>query len=94
MASRIGRSARFFASHGPILWRLRGWSRDRSVALPRHSVSGSPDDCLLQSALDDTGKQPIPLSLMSLAAVVDEHEPWCLVDGNLEPDPVAAITAR
>ena len=40
------------------------------------------------------GKQPLPLSLMSLAAVVDEHEPWCLVDGNLEADPAAAIVAR
>jgi len=40
------------------------------------------------------GKQPLPLSLLSLAAVVDAHEPWRLVDGNVESDPVPAIAAR
>src|SRR5688572_5380370 len=34
------------------------------------------------------GKQPLPLSVLSLAAVVDS---WHLVDGNLEPDPAARI---
>jgi anaerobic magnesium-protoporphyrin IX monomethyl ester cyclase len=29
------------------------------------------------------GKQPLPLSLLSLAAVFEGREPWCLVDGNL-----------
>jgi radical SAM superfamily enzyme YgiQ (UPF0313 family) len=37
------------------------------------------------------GKQPLPISLMSLAAVLDGREPFRLVDGNLEPDPAAAI---
>lgn len=37
------------------------------------------------------GKQPLPLSIMALAAVIDGREPWSLVDGNLEPDPAAAI---
>jgi radical SAM superfamily enzyme YgiQ (UPF0313 family) len=37
------------------------------------------------------GKQPLPLSLMSLAAVLEGREPWCLVDGNCVADPVAAI---
>ena len=37
------------------------------------------------------GKQPLPLSLMALAAVVDGREAWCLVDGNLDADPVARI---
>lgn len=37
------------------------------------------------------GKQPLPLSLMSLAAVLEGREPWQLVDGNLIRDPAAAI---
>jgi radical SAM family protein/B12 binding protein len=40
------------------------------------------------------GKQPLPLSLLSLAAVVEGREPWCLVDGNLVPDAGAAIFER
>jgi radical SAM superfamily enzyme YgiQ (UPF0313 family) len=31
---------------------------------------------------------------MALAAVVEGREPWCLVDGNVERDPVAAIAQR
>ena len=41
------------------------------------------------------GKQPLPLSLLSLAAVLETRqppEPWVLVDGNLVPDPAAAIS--
>ncbi len=37
------------------------------------------------------GKQPLPVSLMSLAAVLEGRESFRLVDGNLEPDPAAAI---
>jgi radical SAM superfamily enzyme YgiQ (UPF0313 family) len=52
------------------------------------------------------GKQPLPLSLMSLAAVLEDPTvpgsitgietpvPWVLVDGNLVPDPAAEIIAR
>ena len=46
------------------------------------------------------GKQPLPLSLMSLAAVLEtpgggrDPEPWALVDGNIVPDPAAEIVAR
>lgn len=40
------------------------------------------------------GKQPLPLSIMALAAAVQSHASWCLVDGNLEPDPAKAILAR
>ena len=40
------------------------------------------------------GKQPLPLSLMSLAAVLDAVEPWTLVDGNLLADPATEIIAR
>jgi hypothetical protein len=40
------------------------------------------------------GKQPLPLSLMSLAAVLEGQIPWTLVDGNLVPDPAAAIIAQ
>ncbi len=37
------------------------------------------------------GKQPLPLSLLSLAAVLEGREPFRLIDGNLERDPAAAI---
>lgn len=37
------------------------------------------------------GKQPLPLSLMSLAAVLEGAEPWTLIDGNLARDPAADI---
>ena len=40
------------------------------------------------------GKQPLPLSLMSLAAVLGDAHPWTLIDGNLIPDPAAEIVAR
>jgi anaerobic magnesium-protoporphyrin IX monomethyl ester cyclase len=37
------------------------------------------------------GKQPLPLSLMALAAVLGEEHRWTLVDGNLVRDPAADI---
>jgi anaerobic magnesium-protoporphyrin IX monomethyl ester cyclase len=41
------------------------------------------------------GKQPLPLSLLSLAAVLEERgEEWTLVDGNVTADPAAEIIAR
>ncbi len=48
------------------------------------------------------GKQPLPLSVMALAAVLEgpasgsgqPREPWSLVDGNVVPDPAAEIVAR
>ncbi len=46
------------------------------------------------------GKQPLPLSLMALAAVLENPgdgrspEPWTLVDGNVVSDPAAEIVAR
>ena len=41
------------------------------------------------------GKQPLPLSLMSLAAVLEARgEAWSLVDGNLSTNPAAEIIAR
>jgi anaerobic magnesium-protoporphyrin IX monomethyl ester cyclase len=45
------------------------------------------------------GKQPLPLSVMSLAAVLEARPPgrfgtWTLVDGNLIADPAAEILAR
>jgi radical SAM superfamily enzyme YgiQ (UPF0313 family) len=40
------------------------------------------------------GKQPLPLSLMALAAVLEQRgDRWTLVDGNLVADPAAAIVA-
>ena len=51
---------------------------------------------LLYNPLSTTpGKQPLPLSLMSLAAVLESNGiPWTLVDGNIVGDPAAAIVAR
>ena len=40
------------------------------------------------------GKQPLPLSLMALAAVLEGREPWHLLDGNVVRDPVNEIVAR
>ncbi len=45
------------------------------------------------------GKQPLPLSVLSLAAVLDAPTqgagiPWCLVDGNLVSDPLPEIVLR
>jgi hypothetical protein len=46
------------------------------------------------------GKQPLPLSLMALAAVLDAPpggrapESWTLVDGNIVGDPAAEIIER
>jgi B12 binding domain/Radical SAM superfamily len=40
------------------------------------------------------GKQPLPLSVLSLAAVVEVSRRWALVDGNVTPDPAAAIISR
>jgi len=37
------------------------------------------------------GKQPLPLSLMALAAILEGRESWRLVDGNLTPDPAQDI---
>ena len=37
------------------------------------------------------GKQPLPLSVMALAAVLEGCEAWTLVDGNVERDPAALI---
>lgn len=39
------------------------------------------------------GKQPLPLSVLSLAAVLEGREEWTLVDGNVVVDPAAAIIA-
>ena len=40
------------------------------------------------------GKQPLPLSVMALAAVLEGREPWALVDGNLVEDPASEIVKR
>jgi len=41
------------------------------------------------------GKQPLPLSLMALAAVLEQRgEAWTLIDGNIVADPAAEIVAR
>ena len=40
------------------------------------------------------GKQPLPLSVMALGAVLEAREPWMLVDGNLDADPAGTIVER
>jgi anaerobic magnesium-protoporphyrin IX monomethyl ester cyclase len=41
------------------------------------------------------GKQPLPLSLLHLAAVLEARgDRWALVDGNVSADPAAEIVAR
>jgi hypothetical protein len=40
------------------------------------------------------GKQPLPLSVLSLAAAIDGKQSWSLVDGNVWPDPATEILAR
>jgi radical SAM superfamily enzyme YgiQ (UPF0313 family) len=40
------------------------------------------------------GKQPLPLSVMALAAVLEGRESWILVDGNVIADPAAEIVNR
>lgn len=37
------------------------------------------------------GKQPLPISVLSLAAALGETVRWDLIDGNLHPDPAAGI---
>jgi radical SAM superfamily enzyme YgiQ (UPF0313 family) len=50
---------------------------------------------LLYNPLSTTpGKQPLPLSILSLAAVIDGRERWSLVDGNVAGDPASAIVAQ
>lgn len=39
------------------------------------------------------GKQPLPLSVLSLAAALDDGTPWRLVDGNRDVDPAATLIA-
>ena len=39
------------------------------------------------------GKQPLPISILSVAAVVEPDVSWELVDGNVEPDAAARILA-
>jgi hypothetical protein len=40
------------------------------------------------------GKQPLPLSVLSLAAIVEEPRRWGLVDGNVTAEPTAEIVNR
>jgi radical SAM superfamily enzyme YgiQ (UPF0313 family) len=40
------------------------------------------------------GKQPLPISVLSLAAVLEGRQPWALVDGNVTADPASEIVAR
>lgn len=37
------------------------------------------------------GKQPLPLSVLSLAAALEDGTPWALVDGNVTSDPAGEI---
>lgn len=37
------------------------------------------------------GREPLPLSVLSLAAALDPGHQWALVDGNFDPDPATRI---
>lgn len=37
------------------------------------------------------GKPVLPMSLLSIAAVIDGHRDYCIVDGNLDEDPLATL---
>jgi radical SAM superfamily enzyme YgiQ (UPF0313 family) len=56
---------------------------------------GGPVIVLFNPLSTTPGKQPLPLSLLSLAAVLEERgDAWLLVDGNVTADPAAEIVAR
>jgi hypothetical protein len=38
--------------------------------------------------------QPLPLSVLSLAAVLEGQKPWSLVDGSIVADPAREIYQR
>ena len=41
-----------------------------------------------------TRKPVLPMSLLALGAVLEGDEPYVIVDGNLESDPLAALERR
>src|SRR5262245_6209923 len=68
---------------GPRRVRLMGWKGTRRVMILFNPLSTTP------------GKQPLPLSLMSLAAMLESQSiPWTLVDGNIVSDPAQTIIGR
>ena len=100
-AASLGLHGRFFRSRGPLMWR----ARRRAGLVPPAARAGSLRRLvramiLLYNPLSTTpGKQPLPLSIMSLAAVLDgpsggsghTREAWTIVDGNIERNPASAI---
>ena len=83
--------AQFVPTRGPLPWRLRRHlARVRLRRARPRSACGWRDDRPLQPLSTTPRKQPLPLSLMSLAAVLDGDErSWTLVDGNLIRDPAS-----
>jgi hypothetical protein len=76
---REGRRPHRLRSGPPAMGRPLPHRHEKAVIVLYNPISTTP------------GKQPLPLSLMSLAAVLEGRESFRLVDGNLEPDPAAAI---
>ena len=47
---------------------------------------------ILYNPPSSAGRKPVlPMSLLALGALLEGEHDYCIVDGNLEPDPVAAM---
>jgi anaerobic magnesium-protoporphyrin IX monomethyl ester cyclase len=53
-----------------------------------------PGVLLINPQMSRLEKARLPLSLLHLAAVLEGQRPWRIVDGNLDPDPVATALAH
>src|SRR4029077_13300288 len=99
-ARRDGRQVRPAAAVLRVAWPVRLACPSERRARPAAARAGGLRSVggamiVLYNPLSTTpGKQPLPLSLMALAAVLEASEPWTLVDGNLVADPAAEIIAR
>ena len=102
--ARLGSIAEKLAMRAAVLavartrlaWRLRRQRRPHSAAPGAGGVRlvGGAMIVFFNPLSTTPGKQPLPLSLMSLAAVLEGREPWSLVDGNVVADPAAEIIER
>jgi radical SAM superfamily enzyme YgiQ (UPF0313 family) len=52
-----------------------------------------PAVLLINPRMSRLEKARLPLSLLNLAAVIEGQRPWRIVDGNVDPDPIATALA-
>ena len=85
-------AARFVPSRGPLAWRLGRQVARLHAAARAGGVRrvGRAMIVLFNPVSTTPGKQPLPLSVLSLAAVLEGRDDWTLVDGNVVADPAAA----